>query len=601
MEILLRPFTLPMTIRFAALVPARFGRAAATCVVLLFGVPWAAAQPLPAAAPSQTFSVVAERARVLAAQPYVAPAGKLPADLAALNYDRHRDIRFRPERALWRDAGLPFEVQFFHPGWLFADPVRVHEVSPAGTREISVDPKDFDYGKNSLDPTAWPKLGFAGLRVHYPLNSGAYKDELVVFLGASYFRALGKGQRYGLSARALAIDTVARPGRPTRGEEFPRFVEFWLERPAGAEATSLTLHALLDSPRAAGAYTFTITPGEDTVMQVRSRLYLRAGSEGIATLGVAPLTSMFLHGENQPDDNDFRPEVHDSDGLAVHAGSGEWLWRPLVNPQLSRAKGVLTTSFSTTDPRGFGLMQRDRAFASYEDLEARYELRPSAWVEPIGNWGPGRVELVQLPTEEEVHDNIVAYWLPDRLPAPGEPMDLSYRVRWQMKQEQRPGSAWVTQTRRGRSYGKLLEGEHKFVIDFDGPALRALPPDAVVEPVVTVGADTVVREAVAYRHDVTGGWRLTLRVLRPITSPATASGQPLELRAFLRQRIDAVAVLAPGAVPAQPAAQPTAEVTAQPTTQRVAAPAEPRAPTTRIEEPRYETLSETWTLLHPVQ
>lgn len=580
MEMPLRPFQLPLSIRFAAHVPAQFGRAAATfVVVLLAAMPRVSAQPL-AVVESPTFTVVAERARALAAQPYIAPASKLPADLAALNYDRHRDIRFRPERALWRDAGLPFEVQFFHPGWLFADPVRVHEVTGEGTREISVDPRDFDYGKNTLDPAAWPKLGFAGFRVHYPLNNAAYKDELVVFLGASYFRALGKGQRYGLSARALAIDTVARPGRPTRGEEFPRFVEFWLERPASAESTSLTLHALLDSPRAAGAYTFTITPGEDTVMQVRSRLYLRAGSEDIATLGIAPLTSMFLHGENQPDDDDFRPEVHDSDGLAVHAGSGEWLWRPLVNPHLSRAKGVLTTSFSTTDPRGFGLMQRDRAFSSYEDLEARYELRPSAWVEPIGAWGAGRVELVQLPTDEEIHDNIVAYWLPEKLPAPGEPLDFAYRVRWQMKQEQRPGSAWVTQTRRGRSYGKLLEGEHKFVIDFDGPALRALPPDAVVEPVITVGADTVVREAVAYRHDVTGGWRLTLRVLRPATSSTAA--QPLELRAFLRQRIDAVATNLPAAAPGQPAAQ------------TVAAPA-------RIEEPRYETLSETWTLLHPVQ
>nr|MCU0950542.1 glucan biosynthesis protein G [Burkholderiaceae bacterium] len=490
------------------------------------------------------------------------------------NYDKHRDIRFRPERALWRDAGLPFEVQFFHPGWLFADPVRVHEVTAQGEREISVDPRDFDYGKNQLDPAAWPKLGFAGFRVHYPLNAGAYKDELVVFLGASYFRALGQGQRYGLSARALAIDTVPRPGRPTQGEEFPRFVAFWLERPASPDARSLTIHALLDSPRAAGAYSFVITPGESTAMEVRSRLFLRDGAQNIATLGIAPLTSMFLHGENQPDDRDFRPEVHDSDGLSVHAGSGEWLWRPLVNPYLSTQRGVLTTSFSTTDPKGFGLMQRDRAFASYEDLEARYELRPSAWVEPIGAWGAGRVELVQLPTDEEIHDNIVAYWLPDQLPAPGVPLELAYRVLWQMKNEARPGTAWVTQTRRGRSYGKLLPGESKFVVDFDGPALRALPADAVVEPVVTVGADTRVREAVAYRNDVTGGWRLTLRVLRAPDAPSAQ--QPLELRAYLRQRIDPKA--------AEPAA---AAAAAQRSDIRT--------------EPKFDTLSETWTLLHPVQ
>jgi len=553
------------------------GRWRATLALLACALLAAAAGPRAAwaqATAADPFALVAERARALAAQPYVKPDGKLPADLAALRYDGHRDIRFRPERALWRDAGLPYEVQFFHPGWLFADPVRVHEVSGEGTRELGVDPRDFDYGRNTLDPARWPRLGFAGFRVHYALNSPAYKDELVVFLGASYFRALGQGQRYGLSARALAIDTVARPDRPTQGEEFPRFVEFWLERPA-ADAKALTIHALLDSPRAAGAYTFIITPGENTVMQVRARLYLRAGSTTIATLGIAPLTSMFLHGENQPDAGDFRPEVHDSDGLSVHAGSGEWLWRPLVNPQFARRRGVLTTSFATTDPRGFGLMQRDRAFGSYEDLEARYELRPSAWVEPIGNWGAGRVELVQLPTDEEIHDNIVAYWLPDALPRPGEPLDLAYRVHWQMKQDARPGTSWVAQTRRGRSYGKLAPGEEKLVVDFVGPALSALPADARVEPVVTAGADITVREAIAYRNEITGGWRLALRVQRAPDAP-TAS-EPLELRAYLRRRVDA----REGA----PAASGTSAGSSAGSSA----------------ESRYETLSETWTLLLPVQ
>jgi glucans biosynthesis protein len=569
MDTLLRRLFAVLRDRPMAVRRALRGRLRATRAALAAGLLAAALAPLPAAAQApggDPFTAVAERARALAARPYVKPEGRLPADLVALKYDGHRDIRFRPERALWRDAGLPFEVQFFHPGWLFADPVRVHEVSSEGTRELRVDPRDFDYGRNRLDPATWPKLGFAGFRVHYALNSPAYRDELVVFLGASYFRALGQGQRYGLSARALAIDTVPRPGKPTSGEEFPRFVEFWLERPA-PEAKALTVHALLDSPRAAGAYSFTITPGESTVMQVRARLYLREGSAGIATLGLAPLTSMFLHGENQPDAGDFRPEVHDSDGLSVHAGSGEWLWRPLVNPQFARRRGVLTTSFSTVDPRGFGLMQRDRAFASYEDLEARYELRPSAWVEPIGAWGAGRVELVQLPTDEEIHDNIVAYWLPDVLPKPGEPLDLAYRVHWQMKQEARPSTSWVAQTRRGRSYGKLLPGEEKLVIDFVGPALAALSADAQVEPVVTAGADTTVREAIAYRNEVTGGWRLALRVQRAPDAPSAAD--PLELRAYLRRRVPA-----PDATPAAAGAST---------------------------ESRYETLSETWTLLLPVQ
>ena len=508
---------------------AHAGRLAATWLCAL-----AAALSVTAAARASTFDAVAERARVLAAQPFQPLAARLPAELAALTYDRHRDIRFRAERALWRDAGLPFEVQFFHPGWLFADPVRIHEVSAEGTRELAVDARDFDYGRNVLDPAAWPQLGFAGFRVHYALNDPSYKDELVVFLGASYFRALGQGQRYGLSARALAIDTVPRPGIASAGEEFPRFTEFWLERPAPG-ATALTIHALLESPRATGAYTFVVAPGDSTQMQVRARIFLRAGGASIATLGIAPLTSMFLHGENQPDDGDFRPEVHDSDGLSLHAGSGEWLWRPLVNPHFSAQRGVLTTSFATSSPRGFGLMQRDRAFRSYEDLEARYELRPSAWVEPIGDWGAGRIELVQLPTDEEINDNVVAYWLPEALPAPGVPLDLAYRVLWQMKSEQRPPGAWVAQTRRGRSYGKLAAGEDKFVIDFDGPALRALPADARVEPVVTVPPGVTVREAIAYRSDAegaAGAWRLTLRVQRDLRAPIPDA--PLELRAFLR-------------------------------------------------------------------
>jgi glucans biosynthesis protein len=525
---------------------ARAGRLAATWRRVLGGVALAGmVGGLPggllsvtAAAQAAPFDAVAERARVLATQPHQPPAARLPAELAALTYDRHRDIRFRPERALWRDAGLPFEVQFFHPGWLFAEPVRIHEVTAEGTRDLALDARDFDYGRNALDrthdPAAWPQLGFAGFRVHYPLNSPAYKDELVVFLGASYFRALGQGQRYGLSARALAIDTVPRAGVASRGEEFPRFTEFWLERPAPG-ASALTIHALLESPRATGAYTFVVVPGDSTQMQVRARIFVRAGGAPIATLGIAPLTSMFLHGENQPDDGDFRPEVHDSDGLSVHAGSGEWLWRPLVNPQFSAQRGVLTTSFATTGPRGFGLMQRDRAFRSYEDLEARYELRPSAWVEPVGDWGAGRVELVQLPTDEEIHDNVVAYWVPEALPAPGVPFDFAYRVQWQMNSEQRPPGAWVAQTRRGRSYGKLAAGEEKFVIDFDGPALRALAADARVEPVVTAPAGVTVRAAIAYRSEAAGAagaWRLALRVQRdPHSLPPAA---PLELRAFLR-------------------------------------------------------------------
>lgn len=468
------------------------------------------------------FDDVAARARQLATRPYAVPVAKLPAELKALDYDGYRDIRFNPQRALWRKEGLPFEVAFFHLGKFQTLPVAINEVTPQGVRHIPFDRADFDYGRNNLSPQKWGDLGFAGFRVHYALNNPQYKDELVVFLGASYFRALGKGQHYGLSARGLGIDTVGGAG-----EEFPRFTEFWIERPAPG-ATALVVHALLDSPRATGAYRFTLRPGEQTVADVQARLYLRAG---VATLGLAPLTSMFQHGENQPRLDDFRPEVHDSDGLMIasgdRAGNVEWLWRPLVNP-----KRTLVTSFSVRELKGFGLMQRDRRHASYEDTEAQYEQRPSAWVEPQGDWGPGRVELMLLHTPDETDDNAVAYWVPESAPAPGQPLDFAYRLHWQGDAQQRPPNGWAVQTRLGIGFvprgQKRDPNEMQYVVDFDGPALRALPADAAVKAVVSAGDNVRILERNAYRNAATGTWRMTVRLTR--LQPA----QPAELRAFLQ-------------------------------------------------------------------
>ncbi|HEY7640402.1 MAG TPA: glucan biosynthesis protein G [Steroidobacteraceae bacterium] len=465
------------------------------------------------------FDDVAEVARVQARQPYRDSSRKAPAQLQALSYDEYRDIRFRPERALWRNDKLPFEVMFFHLGKFQNNAVRIDEVTPQGTRHIPYRASDFDYGKNKLSPQSWGDLGFGGFRAHYPLNSSEYKDEVVVFLGASYFRALGAGQRYGLSARGLAIDTVGG-----QGEEFPAFVRFWLVKPA-ADATAMTVYALLDSKRATGAYQFDVHPGGETVMDVRARLFLR---EKVATLGVAPLTSMFFFGENQPHRTDFRPEVHDSDGLMVATGDGEWIWRPLLNP-----KQTLTTSFSMQNLRGFGLMQRDREFRNYEDGEARYELRPSAWLEPTGTWAPGRVELVQLSTPDETNDNIVAYWVPQELPAPNQPLDFTYRLHWQgMQQDQRPPGAWVTQTRAGRGFAELAEDEQQYIVDFTGPSLAALPADAPVKAVVSAPANGQIVESNAYRVEATGSWRMTVRVKQ------LDRNQPTELRGFLQSGDD---------------------------------------------------------------
>lgn len=472
------------------------------------------------------FDDVAAQARAEAAKPYEAPSRSLPPELAALTYDQLRDIRFREPRALWRKEGLPFELMFFHLGQYFTEPVRLHEVTPAGVRTIGFDPTVFDYGKNTqLHPERWGDLGYAGFRVLYPLN-GPRKDELVVYLGASYFRALGQGQQYGLSARGLAIDTVGGAG-----EEFPRFKAFWIERPAPGAAT-LTIHALLDSRRATGAYRFVLRPGSETVVDVQARLFLR---NGVATLGVAPLTSMFHHGENDPRAGHFRPEIHDSDGLSIAAGQRagggtEWLWRPLINP-----KQVTVSSFQVERLEGFGLMQRDRAFASYEDTEAHYERRPSAWLQPQGDWGPGRVELVQLPTPDETNDNIVAYWVPARQPAPGQPLDFAYRLHWQGEApQQRPPAGWTVQSRAGQGFKPLAKDEFQYVVDFDGPALQRLPAEAEVQAVASAAANARVTEAIAHRNEATGRWRMSLRGRR--LDPA----QPVELRAFLKHGADAL-------------------------------------------------------------
>jgi glucans biosynthesis protein len=460
------------------------------------------------------FEDVAARARSLAAQPYKPISRQPPAELRALTYDQYRDIRFRPDRALWRSDPSPFEVMFFHLGKFQTEPVLINEVDGDRVRHVPYRAADFDYGKNKLSPRTWGDLGFAGFRAHYPLNTQAYKDELMVFLGASYFRALGAGQRYGLSARGLAIDTVGG-----QGEEFPRFSEFWLKKP-DSDADTLTVFALLESPRSTGAYQFDIKPGESTVMTVRAQIFLRSG---VATLGIAPLTSMYFFGENQPHRTDFRPEVHDSDGLLIATGEGEWIWRPLVNP-----KHTLATSFSMRELRGFGLMQRDRNFRNYEDSEASYEMRPSAWVEPVGSWGPGRVELVQLSTPDETNDNIVAYWVPQNPPQPGQPFEFSYRLHWQGDNLQRPPGAWVVQTRIGRGFAELAEDEQQFIVDFTGPPLEKLPADAPVKAIVSSPANGKIVESNVYRVEATGEWRMAVRVKR--LDPQ----RPTELRGYLQ-------------------------------------------------------------------
>ncbi len=469
----------------------------------------------PALAGAFGFDDVDRRAVELSKKSFEPAKSDLPSVLKDLGYDQYRDVRFRPERALWRAEKLPFEAAFFHRGGIFTEAVRINEVTESGVREIPFRAESFDYGKNTFDRSRIGNIGFAGFRIHFHLNNPRYKDEVVAFLGASYFRALGKEQRYGMSARGLAIDTGL-----ASGEEFPRFTEFWLERPA-PEARELRIYALLDSKSLTGAYRFILRPGVDTAVTVKARLHAR---RNIAKLGVAPMTSMFLFGENQrAPTEDYRPEVHDSDGLSIQAGTGEWIWRPLVNP-----KKLLVTAFTFSNPLGFGLQQRDRNFASYEDLEARYELRPGAWVKPVKPFGPGRVELVQIPSPYETNDNVVAYWIPREPPQTGQAFEMEYQVLWQKNTPTHPPTSWVAQTRRGPGYRAQPDEAFFFHIDFEGPALKKLTDTKKLEAVFSTDTNGEIGEKIMQRNPVNDGVRVTLKVRRVDAS------KPVELRGFLR-------------------------------------------------------------------
>jgi glucans biosynthesis protein len=445
-------------------------------------------------------------AQELAKKPYTPPDRSLPPVLAEMKYDAYRAIRFLPDHALWREEKLPFQLQFFHRGWLYKEKIEVFIVSDGRAKRLDYSPELFSFGLTP--PVRDPDLGFAGFRIHSRINRPDYFDEVGVFQGASYFRAVAKGQVYGLSARGLALRTA-----DPRGEEFPIFTTFWIEKPAAA-ASSLVVHALLNGPSVTGAFHFVITPGDETVYDTGAVLYPRTD---IAEAGVGTGTSMFFFGANDRRGvDDFRPEVHDSDGLAMHRGNGEELWRPLKNP-----KNVQFSVFEDRDLRGFGLMQRDRRFTSYQDLESHFEKRPSLWVEPIGQWGPGSVQLVELPTNEEIHDNIVAFWRPrDVLKAQRE-YRLTYRLHWTNGIAGRPELARFIKTRTAAA----RDGGRLFVLDVV-PASAPLPP--IKETRADLTAETgKLHRIVLEPNPESGGLRLSFE-LDPQNAPR------VELRCVLR-------------------------------------------------------------------
>lgn len=465
-------------------------------------------------------------AKELAATPFQDNKGQVPQALKTISYDDWRDIRFVPEKSLWRDEKLPFELQFFHPGLFYDRTVAINVVDKNVSSRLAFDTAAFNYGKNNFAGEIPADMGYAGFRIHTAINTKNYLDEFLVFLGASYFRAVGKGQHYGLSARGLAIDTA----EPT-GEEFPFFKEFWIVKP-GKKDKSIVIYALLDSRRVTGAFKFESTAGAETVVDVESVLFLR---EPVARLGIAPLTSMFIFGENSNPrvSDDFRPEVHDSDGLMAKFENDEWIWRPLQNP-----KSLSVNVFNAPNIRGMGLMQRDTEYMNYIDLEARYEARPSAWIEPKGNWGPGQLHLVQIPSPEEIHDNIVSFWAPETSPEPGQPVKFDYRLRWSSPKRVDSPEGQVVFTRTGK--GKT-ETSRLFVLEFQGGKLDDLPDDAALDANVWVGLGGKLLEKHVYKNPVNDSWRLVFEI-EPDSTSALSMMLPdkrpfIEMRASLQHGV----------------------------------------------------------------
>ena len=462
------------------------------------------------------FDDVVRRARDLAAAPFIEAPPHAPYGSEGLEYDSWRDIRFKPDRAIPLSASKAVRVEMFHLGFLYKRAIMVNLIQNGIVSPVLYSPTYFDYGRVKLSKPLPIDTGFAGFRLHYPLNDTHVFDEVISFLGTSYFRFLGRDQQYGLSARALCVEAG------TEKESFPFFREFWLETPVSGDGHA-TIYALLDGEAATGAYRFDLTPGQQTTLDVETTLFPRRAG---AKFGLAPLTSMFLTGENDHRVRDgFRAELHDSDGLLMLMGADEWIWRPLANPAFER-----TTSFLDKSVKGVGLMQRDRTFESYQDLELGYESRPSYFVEPKGDWGPGRVELIELSTPDETNDNIVAFWVPEKLPAVGEPIEFEYKLHWFIEGTggKKPPAGYAVATRLGHS--KTHEPElERFWVDFDGPVLHNHSADSAVEAVVSVTAGASLVHQSIQKNTYTGSWRVAFAI-KP-----DGTGRPVELRCFIKR------------------------------------------------------------------
>lgn len=470
----------------------------------------------PVGAASFDFDQVVDKAAALAAKPYEAPE-PIPEFLRDLSFDAYRGIRFRPAKNLWRNKSR-FQVMLVSPGLYYTHAVKINVVDGKGVHTVPYRKEDFTFPPGEIESRIPSDLGFAGFKLTYPFRQGTAGNQFLVFAGSSYFRGVGKNNVFGISARGIAVDT----GLPS-GEQFPSFTEYWLVRPL-SEADRVTFYALLNGESLTGAYRFLVTPGNETTLDIKAVLFPR---KDIQLTGIAPLTSMFFYGKNTPrPTGEWRPEVHDSDGLLIqNGGSGERLWRPLINPEQ-----LIEEYFETENVRGFGLLQRGTRFCEYQDPEARYDKRPSTWVSPRGDWGRGHIVLVEIPATREIEDNIVVFWSPgDRVTA-GKKLTYDYTLSFGDSGVAREETGYAAGTFVGDGNlvgGGRVQGSYRVIVDFEGGGLSNLPADTPVTGIVTPLEGTELIESFVEYVAPSRRWRLSI-LARPST------GKPLSLRAFLK-------------------------------------------------------------------
>jgi glucans biosynthesis protein len=480
-----------------------------------------------------TLDYVAAKALQRAQKPFHSPKAELPDFLRAdkLDYDKYREIEFRHEDALWATEPLPFRVEFFHPGYLYQEPIHVNEFTLTHVQPIRFVQDWFNYRSLKFPRQIPADTGYAGFRILYPLNKADKWDELGAVIGASYFRLLGKGQSYGQSARGLALDS----GETDRPEEFPIFTDWWLGKPSQGE-DRLKMYAILDSVSCVGAYRFVIIPGDTTVMEVEAILYFREGDKvravnadrkPIKTIGMAPLTSMFWFGKaSEKRFDDYRPEVHDTDGLLMQLDKGEVLWRPLVNP-----KNMSHQVFATKSPGGFGLIQRERDFSAYQDLFNLYYRTPSVWVRPNGDWKEGEIHLVELPTTYEGLDNVVAFWNPKEQPPPLQPFKFSYTLLWGSSESDMKlnfDKDHVAATRIGVDPRDPKVRE--FTIDFSGPKLKQFTEANKPQAITSCSPNAGISFSEVYYNPFASSWRVVLKL-----EPKSDNKDPVDIRCTLQK------------------------------------------------------------------